>query len=55
MSMIFYGGAEVLVAFQPEGVVLPFLTLDKATEENPIRIKVIVNKKRRKSKATDNK
>ena len=38
MIMTFFRGAEVLVAFQPEGVALPFRTLDEATPENPITI-----------------
>lgn len=40
MSIVFFGGAEIFVAFQPEGVELPFPTLDEATKNNPIKIRI---------------
>ena len=40
MVMTFFRGAEVFVSFQPEGVKLPFRTLDEATPENPIKIEI---------------
>lgn len=40
MLMVFFGQAEVFVAFQPEGVKLPFRTLDEATPENPLSIEL---------------
>lgn len=40
MVMTFFGGAEVFVSFQPDGVELPFRTLDEATPENPIKIEI---------------
>lgn len=40
MVMTFFKQAQVFVAFQPEGVVLPFRTLDEATSENPIKVDV---------------
>jgi hypothetical protein len=40
MVMTFFRGAEVYVAYQPEGVTLPFRTLSQTTPENPIRIDV---------------
>jgi hypothetical protein len=40
MVMTFFRGAEVFVSFQPDGVKLPFRTLDEATPENPTKIEI---------------
>ncbi len=46
MLMTFFRGSEVYVSFQPEGVKLPFRTLDQATPENPIIIDVQISKEK---------
>jgi hypothetical protein len=40
MVMTFFRGSEVWVTFQPDGVKLPFRTLDEATADDPIRIEI---------------
>jgi hypothetical protein len=44
MLMTFFRGCHVWCAFQPEGVKLPFRTLDEATRENPILIEINLKK-----------
>ena len=44
MVMTFYSKAEVLAAFQPKGVHLPFPKLSKATPEKPIDVEITIGK-----------
>lgn len=43
LTMVFFNTAEVHVAFQPEGVVLPHRTLADATPENPIKMDITLS------------
>ena len=42
MAMTFYSKAEVLAAFKPKGVGMPFPSLSEATPQKPVNIDIIV-------------